>query len=77
MLKNKTVVLAVTGGIAAYKMATLASMLVKQHANVLVLMTKNATEFISPITFESLTKHRCMVDTFDRNFEFDIGGGGR
>ena len=72
MLKNKTVVLAVTGGIAAYKMAALASMLVKQHANVLVLMTKNATEFISPLTFESLTHHRCMVDTFDRNFEFDI-----
>ena len=54
MLKNKTVVLAVTGGIAAYKMAALASMLVKQHANVLVLMTKNATEFIAPLVFEKV-----------------------
>lgn len=72
MLKGKTVVLAVTGGIAAYKTATLASMLRKQKANVEVLMTKNATNFITPITFESLTGNKCMVDTFDRNFEFHV-----
>lgn len=72
MLQGKTVVLAVTGGIAAYKIATLASMLRKQKANVEVLMTKNATNFITPITFESLTGNKCMVDTFDRNFEFHV-----
>ena len=72
MLKGKHVVLAVTGGIAAYKMATMASLLVKQHADVQVLMTQNATNFINPITFETLTGHKCLVDTFDRNFEFNV-----
>lgn len=72
MLKGKHVVLAVTGGIAAYKMATMASLLVKQHADVQVLMTQNATNFINPITFETLTGHKCLVDTFDRNFEFSV-----
>ena len=72
MLKGKHVVLAVTGGIAAYKMATMASLLVKQHANAQVLMTQNATNFINPITFETLTGHKCLVDTFDRNFEFNV-----
>ena len=72
MLKGKHVVLAVTGGIAAYKMATMASLLVKQHADVQVLMTRNATNFINPITFETLTGHKCLVDTFDRNFEFNV-----
>ena len=71
-LKGKTVVLALTGGIAAYKIATLASMLVKQKATVLVLMTENATRFIAPLTFEELTGTRCMVDTFDRSFSFEI-----
>ena len=61
MLKGKHVVLAVTGGIAAYKMATMASLLVKQHADVQVLMTQNATNFINPITFETLTGHKCLV----------------
>lgn len=72
MLKNKTVLLGVTGSIAAYKIASLASMLVKQHANVHVIMTKNATNFINPITFETLTGNKCLVDTFDRNFEFQV-----
>ena len=72
MLKGKTVLLGVTGSIAAYKIANLASMLVKQHAQVHVLMTKNATNFINPITFETLTGHKCLVDTFDRNFEFQV-----
>ncbi len=72
MLNGKHVVLAVTGGIAAYKIATLASLLVKQHAQVQVLMTKNATNFINPITFETLTSRKCLVDTFDRNFEFEV-----
>lgn len=72
MLKGKTVVLGVTGGIAAYKIANLASMLVKQHANVRVIMTQNATNFITPTTFESLTGKKCLVDTFDRNFEFQV-----
>lgn len=72
MLKGKTVVLAVTGSIAAYKIATLASQLSKLHANVQVLMTKNATNFINPITFETLTGNKCMVDTFDRNFQFSV-----
>ena len=72
MLKGKTVVLGVTGSIAAYKIASLASMLVKQHACVHVIMTQNATNFITPITFETLTGHKCLVDTFDRNFEFQV-----
>ncbi len=72
MLKGKTVVIGVTGSIAAYKMADVASSLVKQHADVHVLMTANACNFINPITFESLTNNKCIVDTFDRNFEFDI-----
>lgn len=72
MLKGKTVVLGITGSIAAYKIASLASMLVKQHASVHVIMTKNATNFIHPITFETLTGNKCLVDTFDRNFEFNV-----
>lgn len=72
MLKGKNIVLAVTGSIAAYKMANVASALVKQHANVTVLMTKNATNFINPITFETLTGNKCLVDTFDRNFEYSV-----
>lgn len=72
MLKGKTVVLGVTGGIAAYKTANLASMLVKLHADVNVIMTQNATNFINPITFESLTGNKCLVDTFDRNFKFKV-----
>lgn len=72
MLQNKTVVLGVSGSIAAYKAAGLASMLVKAGADVRVIMTKNAVNIINPITFESLTGHKCMVDTFDRNFEFKV-----
>lgn len=72
MLKGKTVVLGVTGSIAAYKMANVASSLVKEGAEVHVVMTKNATNFINPITFETLTSHKCVVDTFDRNFEFNV-----
>lgn len=72
MLKGKTVVLGVTGSIAAYKIANLASMLVKLHADVQVIMTENATKFIHPITFETLTNQKCLVDTFDRNFQFDV-----
>ena len=72
MLTNKTVVLGVTGSIAAYKIANVASMLVKMNADVHVIMTKNATNFINPITFESLTHNKCLVDTFDRNFEFKV-----
>lgn len=72
MLQGKHIVLAVTGGIAAYKMATMASMLVKQHAQVQVMMTRNATNFINPITFETLTGRKCLIDTFDRNFEFEV-----
>lgn len=72
MLKGKTVVLGVTGSIAAYKMADVASMLVKQHAEVHVIMTANACNFINPITFETLTSNKCLVDTFDRDFEFDV-----
>lgn len=72
MLKNKTVLLGVTGSIAAYKIANLASALKKIHADVHVLMTKNATNFINPITFESLTGNKCLVDTFDRNFQFQV-----
>ncbi len=72
MLEGKTVVLGVTGSIAAYKIANLASMLVKQHADVHVVMTRNAANFINPITFETLTSHKCLVDTFDRNFNYNI-----
>ena len=72
MLKNKTVILGVTGSIAAYKIANLASMLVKQHCDVHVIMTKNATNFINPITFETLTSNKCLVDTFDRNFQYNV-----
>lgn len=72
MQKRKTVVLGVTGSIAAYKIANLASMLVKRSCEVHVIMTKNATHFINPITFETLTGHKCLVDTFDRNFEFSV-----
>lgn len=72
MLKGKTVVLGVTGSIAAYKAASLVSLLVKNHADVHVIITKNALNFINPITFETLTKNKCLVDTFDRNFEFKV-----
>lgn len=72
MLQGKTVVLGVTGSIAAYKIANLASMLVKLHADVHVIMTRNATNFINPITFETLTSNKCLVDTFDRNFQFNV-----
>ncbi len=72
MLSGKNIVLAVTGSIAAYKIANLASMLKKLHADVTVLMTQNATNFINPITFETLTGNKCLVDTFDRNFEYSV-----
>ena len=72
ILKNKTVLLGVTGGIAAYKSASLASLLVKAGADVHVIMTEHATNFINPITFETLTNHKCVTDTFDRNFEFHV-----
>ena len=72
MLKGKTVVLGVTGSIAAYKIASLASALVKLHADVHVIMTQNATNFINPITFETLTSNKCLVDTFDRNFQYNV-----
>ena len=72
MLKGKTIILGVTGSIAAYKIANLASMLKKLEADVHVIMTKNATNFINPITFETLTGNKCLVDTFDRNFEFNV-----
>ena len=72
MLTGKTIVLGVTGGIAAYKSANLASMLVKLNADVHVIMTHNATHFITPMTFETLTNNKCIVDTFDRNFNFDV-----
>lgn len=72
MLKDKTIVLGVTGGIAAYKSAYLASALQKQHANVHVVMTEHATEFISPLTFETLTSNRVTVEMFDRHFEYDV-----
>lgn len=71
-LEGKTVLLGVTGSIAAYKIAYLASALMKRHADVHVLMTKNATNFINPITFETLTGNKCLVDTFDRNFQFHV-----
>ncbi|MCD8370211.1 MAG: bifunctional phosphopantothenoylcysteine decarboxylase/phosphopantothenate--cysteine ligase CoaBC [Clostridiales bacterium] len=72
MLQGKTVVLGVSGGIAAYKIASLASMLKKQHANIEVIMTEHATKFIAPLTFETLTGNKCMVDTFDRDFRFEV-----
>ena len=72
MLKGKHIILGVTGSIAAYKIASLASMLKKQAADVTVIMTRNATNFINPITFETLTGNKCLVDTFDRNFEFSV-----
>ena len=71
-LTGKTVVLGITGGIAAYKMANVASALKKTGADVHVIMTKNATQFITPLTFETLTNNRCMVDTFDRNFQYNV-----
>lgn len=72
MLTGKTILLGVTGSIAAYKIANLASMLVKLHAEVHVIMTRNACQFITPVTFETLTGHKCLVDTFDRDFEFKV-----
>lgn len=72
MLKGKTVLLGITGGIAAYKAACLASALVKQHCNVQVIMTENATQFITPLTFEQLTGNKCLTDTFDRNFVHQV-----
>ena len=72
MLRGKTAVLAVTGSIAAYKIANLARMLMKLHCEVHVLMTQNATNFIHPITFETLTQHKCLIDTFDRNFQYSV-----
>lgn len=72
MLKGKTVVLGVTGSIAAYKIASLASILSKNHADVHVIMTEHALNFITPVTFETLTGNKCLVDTFDRNFEFKV-----
>ena len=72
MLKGKHVLLGVSGGIASYKIATLTSLLVKAGSDVHVIMTKNATNFINPITFETLTGHKCITDTFDRNFEFKV-----
>ncbi len=71
-LKGKTIVLGITGGIAAYKMPNVAHALVKLGADVHVLMTQNATEFITPLVFETLTNRRCIVDTFDRNFQYDV-----
>ena len=72
MLTGKTIVLGVTGSIAAYKTANLASMLVKLNADVHVIMTQNATQFITPMTFETLTNNKCIVDTFDRNFNYEV-----
>lgn len=72
MLKGKTVILGVTGGIAAYKAANLASLLKKQHADVHVIMTENAKEFITAVTFETLTGNKCLIDTFDRNFQWNV-----
>lgn len=72
MLEGKNILLGVTGSIAAYKMANLASMLVKLHCKVTVLMTENATKFINPITFETLTGNKCLIDTFDRNFQYQV-----
>lgn len=72
MLQGKHIVLGVTGSIAAYKIASLASMLKKQGADITVIMTENATNFINPITFETLTGHKCLIDTFDRNFQYSV-----
>ncbi|MBR6155011.1 MAG: bifunctional phosphopantothenoylcysteine decarboxylase/phosphopantothenate--cysteine ligase CoaBC, partial [Treponema sp.] len=72
MLKDKFIVLGVSGSIAAYKAASLASMLVKAGAKVQVIMTRNATNIINPITFETLTGNKCLVDTFDRNFQYEV-----
>ena len=72
MLKGKNIILGVTGSIAAYKIASLASMLMKQGCNVHVMMSQNATNFINPITFETLTGNKCLVDTFDRNFQYSV-----
>ncbi len=72
MLKGKTIILGVTGSIAAYKAANLASLLKKQHADVHVILTKNGAQFITPITFETLTGNKCLTDTFDRNFQFNV-----
>ena len=72
MLKGKTVLLGVSGSIAAYKIANLARMLKKLHCNVHVLMTQNATQFINPVTFETLTANKCLIDTFDRNFQYSV-----
>lgn len=72
MLKGKTVILGVTGGIAAYKAANLASLLKKQHADVHVIMTENTKEFITAVTFETLTGNKCLIDTFDRNFQWNV-----
>ncbi len=72
MLKGKTVILGVTGSIAAYKIAGLASRLVKLGADVHVIMTEHAMNFVNPITFETLTNNKCLVDTFDRNFQFHV-----
>lgn len=72
MLKGKTVLIAVTGSIAAYKIPNLVRMLTKLNADVHVLMTKNAANFINPITFETLSQHKCLIDTFDRNFEYSV-----
>ena len=70
MLTGKTIVLAVSGSIAAYKIPNLARMLKKEGADVQVLMTRNAAQFITPVTFESLTGNKCLIDTFDRNFKY-------
>ena len=72
MLKGNTVLIGVTGSIAAYKMADCARELTKLHADVHVLMTQNATQFINPVTFETLTQHKCLIDTFDRNFQYSV-----
>ncbi len=72
MLKGKTIVLGVSGGIACFKAAALASLLVKQHANVQVIMTENATKFVTPLTFEQLTGQKALTDTFDRNFQHSV-----
>lgn len=72
IIKNKNIVIGVTGSIAAYKIAGLCSMLKKRGANTTVIMTKNALNFINPITFETLTGNKCLVDTFDRNFQYDV-----
>ena len=72
MLKGKKIILGITGGIAAYKSAALTSLLIKSGADVQVIMTEHAREFIAPLTFEALTNRRCLTDTFDRNHESDF-----